>query len=51
MVRLTRLLFPLQVDQPEDTMVWPYGQWDWRRKPAHAPPETRLRQTEHTHTL
>ncbi|KAJ9414782.1 virulence plasmid 65kDa B protein-domain-containing protein [Fusarium oxysporum] len=51
MARLTRQLFPLQLDQPEDTIVWPYGQWDWRRNPAHAPPDTRLRLIEHTRTL
>jgi hypothetical protein len=48
MARLTRVLLPLQLDHPEDKMVWLCGQWDWRRRPAHAPPDTRLWLTEHT---
>ena len=44
-------LFPSDKTEPEDTKLWPYEKWDWKRNPANAPAETRLRLIEHVRTL
>lgn len=44
-------LFPSDKTEPEDTELWPYEKWDWRRNLANSPAETRLRLIEHVRTL
>ncbi len=44
-------LFPSDKTEPEDTKLWPYEKWDWRRNPANTPAGTRLRLIEHLRTL
>ena len=44
-------LFPLDQDEPAPAKTWPYENWDWRTNSAHAPPDSRLRLTEHGRVL
>jgi RHS repeat-associated protein len=44
-------LFPNNKTEPEETKLWPYEKWDWRRNPANEPSEVRLRLIEHLRTL
>src|SRR4029453_8555311 len=50
---LTAGLFPLDYSDPPAAAFWPYEKWDWRRKPAETPADTkpRLRLIEHVRTL
>lgn len=44
-------LWPEGQPEPDAAKLWPYENWDWRRKPAQRPPDTRLRLIEHVRTL
>jgi RHS repeat-associated protein len=51
MAELTGTVFPLNQNEPDAAMLWPYHHWDWRRNPANAPRDPRLRLIEHVRTL
>lgn len=48
---LVEQLFPSGQIEPPAASTWPYEKWDWRRNPANASPDTRLRMIEHVRTL